>query len=129
MQEKLKHEILKEGYLVQRKEVEDNLEQKANFVASQYQKELTDQLFKRVKAEEDHIRKSAGLLTMIDELLKALEEELQKERLARQTSMDLNAFYMSEANDYRDKYFNLMLKVNDNQSAEYLKQLRKTGQA
>ena len=76
MQDKLKLEILKEGYEVQRKAVEDGLESKVRFVKSLREKELSEATVKRINVEEEHIRACDGLLQMLDDLIEAYEGEL-----------------------------------------------------
>jgi hypothetical protein len=113
MQDKLKLEILKEGYLVQKQTVEESLAAKARFVKAQFEKDLTEQVFKRVKIEEDHIRQCLGLLQTLEDLVEGFENELQAERTRLQKSKELNTMYVNDLTDYRNKYFNIVLQLNE----------------
>lgn len=115
MQDKLKLEILKEGFQVQRESVEAGLASKATFVKNQYEKELTDAIFKRVKIEEEHIRNCIGLLETFDNLVKAFEDELQAERASLIRCRELNEMFAKDATDYRAKYYETILKLNESQ--------------
>jgi hypothetical protein len=113
MQEKLKLEILKEGYEVQRKTVEDGLESKVRFVKSLREKELSESTVKRINVEEEYIRACDGLLQMLDDLIEAFEESLQTERTMRAKLRELNEEISKDAKDYQDKYYQTLLDLND----------------
>jgi hypothetical protein len=122
MQEKVKIEILKEGYQVQRQSVESGLESKARFVKSQYEKELTDPIFKRVKAEEEHIRECVGLLQTIDDVIEAYEAELQSERGKLARCRAIQEMFANDASEYREKYYMIILQLNETIATRNTKQ-------
>lgn len=113
MQDKLKLEVLKEALMVQKESVEAGLASKAKFVKSQYEKDLTEPVFKRVKIEEEHIRQCLGLLQTLEDLVECFENELQLERTRLQKSKELNTMYVNDLNDYRNKYYTIVLQLNE----------------
>lgn len=89
------------GYLDQ---LSDTLLKKSEFIKAQYQKELTEPLFKRIQIEEEHVNKCLEYIEHTEKLIKEMETALQVKQKA------INLFY-SEQKEYQGKYYDIMDKL------------------
>jgi hypothetical protein len=112
MQDKLQIEILKEGFQNLKDQLLEELERKSKFVSEKMNGKLDDSIFKRVKAEETHIRNCMAFFEATKNLIDGYEAELQKTRERCDVEKRKVEFLVNDSMDYMNKYYEL-ISINE----------------
>lgn len=105
MQNNIPITILQEGYENLKNSLLSNLEGKAKFISDAHSTELSQAKLFRITSEEKHIRLCIGTTDAAENLIKALEEQVQKlteEGIIKDRKLE---YFYAEAMHYMKLYY------------------------